>query len=290
MTGFRHGVARPAPSPVASVAMSDSSPIDRSDALFVPDGARLVPTDLARGPWSPDALHGGPVAALAARAAEQFDPDGGLQLARITLELLRPVPVAPLAVTASLLRPGRKVQLVDVAIESGGLEVARARALRIRLDPDGRRVVPTAAEDPAPAPPDAGVPTPPLTDRYTAFHNRGMEIRFVTGRFDALGPATVWFRLRCPVVAGEEPSPWQRAAAAADFGNGVSAELDFTSNVFINPDLTVSLHRPPVGEWVCLEARTRFGTPGIGVAESAMWDVDGRIGRAVQNLLVEPGG
>ncbi len=101
------------------------------------------------------------------------------------------------------------------------------------------------------------------------------------------GPATAWFRLRYPVVLGEEPSPWQRAVAAADFGNGVGAELDFGSSRFINPDLTVSIHRPPVGEWVCLSSRTRFGTPGIGATESELWDGHGRIGRAVQNLLVE---
>ncbi len=76
-------------------------------------------------------------------------------------------------------------------------------------------------------------------------------------------------------------------AAAADFGNGVAAELDFESSSFINPDLTISVHRPPVGEWICLDARTRFGTPGIGAAESALWDVEGRIGRSVQNLVVE---
>jgi hypothetical protein len=116
-----------------------------------------------------------------------------------------------------------------------------------------------------------------------------MEIRFVRGRFEGPGPAAAWFRLRQPVVAGEEPTPVQRAVAAADFGNGIGAELSFGSAVFINPDLTVSLHRPPVGEWVCLDARTRFGPPGVGAAESALWDTRGRIGRAVQSLYIEPG-
>jgi len=90
------------------------------------------------------------------------------------------------------------------------------------------------------------------------------------------------------VVDGETPSPVQRVVAAADFGNGISAELDFRTALFINPDLTVSLTRPPEGEWVCVDARTRFGAPGLGTAESVLWDVDGRIGRAVQDLLVEP--
>jgi len=93
--------------------------------------------------------------------------------------------------------------------------------------------------------------------------------------------------LRCPVVLGEAPSPWERAVAAADFGNGVGAELPFAGSLFINPDLTVQLHRPPVGEWVCLDARTRFGSPGFGSAESELWDSEGRIGRAIQSLLVE---
>ena len=144
------------------------------------------------------------------------------------------------------------------------------------------------AEDPAPPPPEQGrtAPSPVIGGR--AFHSHGVEMRFADGElFTQLGPATVWIRLRVPVVEGEEPSPWQRVAASADFGNGVSSELEFGSHLFINPDLTVFVHRPPVGEWVCLDARTRYGTPGIGMAESALWDTEGRIGRAVQCLFVE---
>ncbi len=249
----------------------------------------MVPTEHARGPWAPTALHGGPVAALVSRAVEHHTGDDGLQLARITLELLRPVPVAPLTVTSTLVRPGRRVQLVDTVVEAEGLEVAWARALRIRVATGQPAPVPAVPEDGAPDPPEQGIAPPlPATDAYRAFHNEGIEMRFVRGAFDRPGPATVWFRLRGPVVAGEAPSPWQRAAAAADFGNGVGAELEFAPDqVFINPDLTVSLHRPPVGEWVCLDARTRFGTPGLGAAESALWDALGRIGRAVQSLVVE---
>jgi len=150
--------------------------------------------------------------------------------------------------------------------------------------------VPTTAraEDDAPPGPGSGEETPPTSQDYAAFHNRGMEIRFVGGRFDRRGPAAGWFRLRHPVVAGEATSPVQRAVAAADFGNGISAELDFRTDLFINPDLTVSLVRPPEGEWICVDARTRFGAPGVGSAESVLWDGRGRIGRAVQSLVVEP--
>lgn len=287
MLGALHPRSVMAMVPLASSAGSGIS-VDSEAALFIRDGGSFLPTELARGPWTPTALHGGTVAALVARTIERCSPEGGQQLTRLTLELLRPVPMARLQVTAFLVRPGRKVQLVDAVVESGGVEIAWARALRIRVGRDGDVEVPSEPHEEAPPGPELGVESKSTFRDYRAFHNEGMEIRFVRGRFDELGPSTAWFRLRCPVVAGEEPSPFQRAAAAGDFGNGVSAELEFSSHVFINPDLTISLVRPPVGEWICLDARTRFGTPGIGSAESVLWDVQGRVGRAIQNLVVEP--
>ncbi len=258
------------------------------DALFVPDGDRFVPTEWARGPWSPDALHGGPVAALVAREAERRAGDDGLQPVRLTLELLRPVGTGPLTVTAREVRPGRTVRIHDVVVAAGGAEVAWGRVLRLRVDPSGEAPRPTVPEDPPLPPPAAGTAVPFPGEDYPAFHNAGMEVRFVAGAFGQPGPAAAWFRLRPSVVPGEPPSPFQRTTAAGDFGNGIGAELAFGSAVFINPDLTVALHRLPVGEWVGLDARTRFGPPGIGMAESALLDVEGRIGRAVQTLVVDP--
>jgi len=255
-----------------------------------------MPTDLARGPWTPEALHGGPVAALVARSVERCEPAEEMQVARLTVELLRPVPVAPLEVQTTLARPGRKVQLIDVRVSSGDLDLAWGRALRIRTaDPRGgvsaelADLTATSSPTPeAPPGPEQWRPTGPLVGGYDAFHNTGAELRFVRGRFDGPGPATVWVRLRVPVAEGEEPSPLQRVAAAADFGNGVSSVLDFNSWVFINPDVTVTLERLPSGEWICLDATTRLGTPGIGVAECALWDQQGPIGHSVQSLLIEP--
>jgi hypothetical protein len=114
-----------------------------------------------------------------------------------------------------------------------------------------------------------------------------MEHRFVRGHINEVGPATDWLRLRCPVVPDEEPSPFQRVVAAVDHGNGASRILDWTEHVFINPDLTVHLHRLPVGEWVCLDAVTRVEAEGVGMAECALWDEQGRIGRSIQTLLVD---
>jgi hypothetical protein len=262
-----------------------------ADALFAPLGNdRYLPTDLARGPWSPDALHGGPVAALLAGAAEGLLD--GLHPARVTVELLRPAPIAPLTVTTAVARPGRKVRLVaaEVATEDG-TKVASATVLGIRRDdvavPEG------AAADGAPPPPpdavaEAGRDDVAVAADWDAFHNRGVEHRFVAGSFADPGPATDWIRLRVPVVAGEPPSPLERVLAAADFGNGISGVADFTRLLFINPDLTVHLHRLPEGEWVCLDAVSHLEPHGVGLAQSSLWDERGRLGRSLQSLLVEP--
>lgn len=259
------------------------------DALFVPDGVAFVPTELCRGPWSPEAQHGGPPAALLARAAERFEDGVERHVGRLTVELLRPVPLVPLTVATRFVRPGRKVQLVEASLRAEGEEVARALALRIRrsplvLPPDLPRLAPPPGPERGRAsrPPwTEGLPTP-------AFHHDAVEHRFVAGGFDRGGPATDWIRLRVPVVAGEPPSPLERVAAVADFGNGISWVLSRLDGYrFINPDLTVYLHRLPAGEWVCLEAATFAEAHGVGVAESRLWDEHGPLGRSLQSLLLE---
>lgn len=272
-----------------------------TEALFVADGeSQVVPTDLARGPWSPDALHGGPSAALLGRTAEPFLD--GMHPARVTVELLRPVPVAPLVARADVVRPGRKVRLVraTLARAQDGLDVATATVLGIRLADVELPRTGHAAERPG-QPPDPEPPPPPSTGRppsdvngpaatsdHPAFHSAGVEHRFVVGDFGAPGPATDWIRLRVPVVAGQPTTPLQRVLAAADFGNGISGIANFAELTYINPDLTVYLHRQPVGEWVCLDAVSRLEPVGVGLAESELWDEEGRIGRSLQSLLVEP--
>jgi hypothetical protein len=258
-------------------------------ALFEQDGSRFLPTELARGPWTPEALHGGPPAALLARCAERVPGGESMMVSRLTVELLRPVPASPLSVETRLLRPGRKVQLVGASLHAGEVEVARVTALRIRtldlpLPPD------LVQPDPPPGP-ERGTPGvsawSELID-YPAFHNQGVEHRFVAGGFAQPGPATDWIRLRVPLLAGEETSPLALVAAVADFGNGVSWVLSRNDGwQFINPDLTIGLQRMPAGEWVCLEADTAVEANGIGQAHSRLWDERGALGRAIQSLLLD---
>jgi hypothetical protein len=254
-----------------------------TDALFALDGDGFLPTELSQGPWDPNALHGGAPAALMARAIESVDPGAGMFVTRMTVEFLRPVPRAHLVVSTTLVRPGKKVQLVDASIEAGGVEVARATALRIRQAPMELPDYPRPEEE-TPAFPDEVID---ISGGIRSGMGSAMEIRTVRGHFATPGPAAAWMRLRYPVVEGEQPSPLMRVMGAADFGNGLSGVLDYFKYIYINPDLTVYLHRHPVGEWVCLDAATEASPNGVGVAESRLWDCDGPIGRSLQALLID---
>jgi acyl-coenzyme A thioesterase PaaI-like protein len=251
-------------------------------AIFVQDGVAFVATELARGPWSPDSQHGGAAAALLMREFERLDGPG-LVLARVTYEFVRPVPLGDLNVAASVIRPGKRVQLLEGSIQTpDGTDVVIARALRIRAaDPE----VPTTESAPPPGP-EQGRDNEFRSPYRPMFAPDAIEIKFVRGEFHGRGPATAWFRLRAPVVAGEQPSPLQRLAAAGDFGNGISSTLSWDEYLFINPDLTLYIDREPVGEWIGLESRTWIAKDGVGTAESVLYDELGRVGRATQSLLI----
>lgn len=262
-----------------------------AEALFETDGdGWWRPTEAARGPWSPHSLHGGPVAALLAREAQAAATPAAvapMQPARLTVELLRPVPLSRLSVRAEVIRAGRKVQWIDAEmLDADGQRLAAARLLRIRID---HVEVPEQPAASRPWPPAEGRPAAGslVATSYSGFHDEGVEHRFVAGQLGEVGPATDWIRLRVPVVAGEEPSPLERVVAAADFGNGIAAAAPFWELRFINADLTVHLHRQAVGEWVCLDAVTWLGTDGVAMAESALYDEQGPIGRSVQSLILE---
>jgi hypothetical protein len=270
------------------------------DAFFSPLGPdRFQATELTRGPWDPGLQHAGPPAALLGRAIEGHGDRPGLRVARITFEIARPVPIAELTVATRTLRGGRSVELVAATLCSGDTELMRATALRIRTVEVGRAAevgeVGGAAEPGVPAQLVPGPRLPgPLAGRVEPFFPTGqevgyhtaMEFRFVAGSFLELGPATVWMRMRRPLVPEEPPSPLSRVLIAADSGNGVSAALDFRTWRFINPDLTVYLLRYPAGEWVALEASTTVAD-GIGLADTTLHDQQGPIGRSAQALLVD---
>jgi acyl-coenzyme A thioesterase PaaI-like protein len=278
-----------------------------SESIFLaassPDGegGRFIPTEQARGPWDPSALHGGAPAALVTTAFERMIGGSELRVARLGFELLRPIPQAPLTLATRVVRPGRRVQELAAELTAGadddgegGEVVCRASALCVQQIPAAVPASPASGgSDQAAAremaPPEDGTPERfALNDSTEAsFASTAMEMRWLDDP-RALGPARVWMRLRHPLLPGEPLTPLARLAATSDFGNGVSAALPFERFLFINADLTIHLQRPPRGEWIGLDARTLLPTGGTGLAESVLHDEHGPVGRAFQTLVVQP--
>jgi hypothetical protein len=222
---------------------------------------------------------------LLGREIERLNDAESFHVGRVTFEILKPVPIGPVRVEAEVVRPGRSVQMVEATLSGEDGDLVKARAWRLRK---GEVEIPddvVSTPDPPPGPEQGSQPDFFETGQDVGYHT-AMEWRSVGGGFLEPGPATVWMRMGCALVAGEEPTPLQRTLVAADVGNGISAVLDWRRYLFINVDLSVHLERMPEGEWVCVDAVTLPQPNGVGTAESVLSDQRGRIGRAAQALLI----
>ena len=258
-----------------------------SSAYTALNGDSYRPSVLTRGPWHPDHQHAGPPIALMCRAIETAAFKLGLtHLSRLTANLLRPVPIRDLAIEVITNYVGRNTRHFSARLRADDKEIANATALAqcegdLEL-PDGLpgHPLPLAPRGPE----DSPSATFPSSEKQVGYGDL-VDTRTARG-VCFKGPCAIWFRLRHPLLENEEPSAYQRVAVAADSGNGVSAILDFARYSFLNLDLTINLLRKPIGEWICLDARTSLGSSGFGLAESMLYDLHGLIGRATQNLAI----
>ena len=255
-----------------------------TDAIFRVEGHNIVTGPGAAGPWDATMQHGAAPSSLVTWIAEQMPSPAPMQIVRVSVDLLRPVPVAPLTFQTEILREGRKIQLVGISLFAQGIIVVRATVLRIRM---AQPKLPDAITD-------RPLKWPGPDDSRALKHNTsrnpflaGLSMRAAHGDFLTLGPAAIWYRLDRPIVDGQPVSPVMRAVVASDFCNGTSALLDFRTHTFINADLSVSLARPPVGDWILLDAESWIGPDGSGLAAAKLGDVKGYFGRAVQSLVIE---
>jgi Thioesterase-like superfamily len=247
-----------------------------------PDSYRA--TEATAGPWSADAEHGGPPSALAARELERHEPAESTRLARVAVDILRPVPLGMLTTRTRLLRPGKRVALLETVLAAGGHDVLVARGWRIATS----AAVPVVGNgDPVPE-----IPAEGRAPEFPGGHQDGylaeIDWRFVSGSLSRPGPALVWARPRIPLLPGEELSPMCRTLLVADSGSGASMVIDPTKYTFMNVDLTVVLHRDPVGEFVLMDAETTMGGTGTGLAVTQLSDSSGLVGSCLQTLLVAP--
>jgi hypothetical protein len=231
-------------------------------ALYVPvsqddDVSVFEATDLTIGPWSAEAQHAGPPAALLTREVERRGGIAGGQTVRLAFDILGPVPVDRVRVHSRVLRPGRRVELVEATVDAGDRPLMRVTAWRTRTA-EG----PPGPPEPAPHAPDNGRPGDlRFFGREVAYH-RALDWRVVHGDFTEPGAAAAWTRPLCALVEGEPMTPLEHLLVMTDASSGLSSELDWSSTSFANVDLVVALRRPPRGEWLATDAATYLGGTG----------------------------
>lgn len=257
-------------------------------SVFERDGDAVVATEYARGPWDDGSCHGGATAALLATLAETMPSAVPMQTVRLTYDLVRPVPIrTPLSAAVEVVRDGQRVQGIAGSLSANGTQLVRLTALRIRT---AEVEVPAEAteDDRPPEPgPDAVGRFEGGDIRWDVGFHVAMDIRMTAG---GLGGGqrrgTAWFRPDVPLLADTDWTPTAHAAAVADFGNGIGAPLSWDTHLFVNPDLTLTLHRPPASEWLAISSASLAQPSGIGTTRSAIFDQQGRIGTALQTLYV----
>lgn len=256
------------------------------ETFFVPEQGGYRATVNTRGPWHPDFQHAGPPSALLAYGIEQ--QANGMQVVRLGVDLLKPVPIARLDMEVVERDGGKRRRILEASLldSASGQVVARAQALLL----SGRDIDlgPLPLNDPAPpGEPVAGQPFEFGFFNSDQGYHKAMDMRLEAGG-PGEGHSRMWMRQRIPLLPDQQPSGLQRVMTVADSGNGVSMAIDPREYSFLNPDLTVSLRRQPRGEWLCLDAVTHFHGDGIGMAQSQIWDREGVVACGVQNLLIQP--
>ena len=256
-----------------------------ADAFFTTDdGTWFQPTGPCRGPWDPDACHAGPPTGLLARASERLVPDQ--QLVRLSVDLTRPVPHAGFSIGARVTRAGRTVSTTEMELLDGtGKRIVVGRGMH--LAPTQIGALPTA---PYPTPDFSEArsdrfPITKITHDLEAFSS-GTEVRYPPGDTPDPGPTRVWMRA-LPLLADEEPSGFQRICPLADCGNAFSRNAEPGELAFMNTDLTIVLHRTPVGEWLGMDAVSRWEPTGLGMSDALLFDAHGAVGRAVQSRIIQ---
>lgn len=249
----------------------------------------FVPTDHTRGPWDPDACHAGPPSGLLVRAMERALPS--VRLVRITVDLAKPIPMAGFHISTEVTRSGRTVAATRAAITDGN-GIVRVSAIGLHIAEqhpplfDGPLdnsdfVTPRLSES------DEGVfpIRPPMRHGLPGFSGSAVRMRYPPGESPEPGATTAWMNTD-PLLPDETPSPFQRICPLADCGNAFSRHVDPADVMFVNPDLTIALHRDPIGDWFGSRTVSQWQPSGIGLATATLFDEEGPVGQVVQTMVL----
>lgn len=253
-------------------------------AFFREEDGLFIGNDPARGPWDEQACHAGPVTGMIARALERQVPDK--QLFRLTIELRKPVPMDGFKIDTAFRKEGRMITTAEAKlIDRTGQLIASAESIHAQtLDAGELPSAPVTGPNLDEAQPGEF----PIKEAQhgKAFFSHGIQIAYPPGQDGSPGPTTVWMK-SLPLIEGEPLTPFQTVCPIADCGNGISRNLEVTEANFLNPDLTVILHRLPESEWIASEARSFWQPTGLGMSQATLFDEQGPIGSALQTLLVQ---
>lgn len=259
-------------------------------ALFLKEGDVYTPTRYAHGPWSPELVHGGSTGGLMAYILEQCAPNPEMRMVRTTLDMFRPVPMAPLRAATKVLREGRRLQMVEATLYAEGMAVARSVGVRMKItnvkiseEIEKQELVPDGPE---------GLHEINLSGSASNSNERlpglnsNIQIRRLSG-FDGKGAGSAWFKAPIAVVEGVENSAFTHLGIISDFGNGLGQLFLPGTMGAINGDINLYLHRNPLGEWLALRSKTIMTETGIGVVNSNIFDTSGLVAQCHQAVMVQ---
>lgn len=248
------------------------------------DECTFESTPATAGPWSPHTQHAGPPSALLAGEIERLHVSDGQRLGRVSVDILAPIPVAPITVSTSVVRPGKRTALIEATgiVDDKPVVCVRAwRFARVSGDYPTTGAAPLLPHDRPEQAYDGGAIPGANLDGYLS----ATQFRFTTGSFAEFGAATAWGRSLHTLVLDEELTTWQRVLILTDSASGVSLATNPRRYPAINSDLHVVLHRDPVGDWVGIDAATH-AVPGHGAAAYArLSDATGMVGTSAQTLF-----
>ncbi|MGE2730466.1 thioesterase family protein [Mycolicibacterium vaccae] len=242
-------------------------------------------TDGTRSNWDPEIQHGSPPLALLTKAIEELAAGTGLRIGRLTLDILGPIPVAPVRVRAWVDRPGSRISMMVAEMSADRPDGSRRAVARVTawlLAPSDTRDVARARHTPLVEGPESG-----LTHAWPGARGYLEAVSWRKQPTPDGDSAEVWMSPLVPLVDSEPTTAVQRLAMVVDSANGIGAALDPQQFVFMNTDTVVHLHRLPEGEDFGVRALGSIGPDGIGLTSAEIFDRDGFVGTCAQTLLVQ---
>lgn len=251
------------------------------DAFCRQEGpGRYALDPISRGPWDADSLHARVLAGLLGHELEQKWAHGGFHCARLTIDLYRLPRLTPAEITTRAIRDGNRIRVIELEYISEGTSYARATAVLLKQteNPRGERWSPPNWDAPAPGSlPEISLPATQAPAGWQPM----WETRRITNWPAKLEQQRAWLRETRPLIEGVELTPFVRAASAADWTNPFANMSPGVGLQFINADITLYLHRYPVGEWIGFEVSSHHSAEGIAVGDCTMYDERGAIGHSL---------